>query len=244
MGVKKTRTNRAAERDASRKFKLWVRNLWKHRAQRARARAVHVPHKSGWLCIHRYEGAWNSATGNGYYGGLQMDVGFQRLVRTAPASLEGHGEPLDAPRADVGRRARTPERSRLLPVAQHGAFLWTDLVSRHGPRLTSDQALAQRPAAQEEGSREARRPGGQVRRRVCARAPAFAPREAGQERRVTFFFSQPSTGLYSCRPQNRHDASQQHFGGCLRCSGHGAGSPCRAASAGSREYCVAPLRDR
>jgi hypothetical protein len=29
------------------------------------------------LCIHRYEGAWNSNTGNGYYGGLQMDLTFQ-----------------------------------------------------------------------------------------------------------------------------------------------------------------------
>jgi hypothetical protein len=29
------------------------------------------------LCIHRFEGAWDSNTGNGYYGGLQMDVGFQ-----------------------------------------------------------------------------------------------------------------------------------------------------------------------
>lgn len=28
-------------------------------------------------CIHRYEGAWNANTGNGYYGGLQMDLGFQ-----------------------------------------------------------------------------------------------------------------------------------------------------------------------
>ena len=32
----------------------------------------------GLLCIHRYEGAWNSNTGNGYYGGLQMDYGFMR----------------------------------------------------------------------------------------------------------------------------------------------------------------------
>jgi hypothetical protein len=30
-------------------------------------------------CIHRYEGAWTSNTGNGYYGGLQMDIPFQRL---------------------------------------------------------------------------------------------------------------------------------------------------------------------
>jgi hypothetical protein len=29
------------------------------------------------LCIHHYEGAWNANTGNGYYGGLQMDLGFQ-----------------------------------------------------------------------------------------------------------------------------------------------------------------------
>ena len=38
----------------------------------------------GWLndsfmCIHHYEGAWNANTGNGYYGGLQMDVTFQSL---------------------------------------------------------------------------------------------------------------------------------------------------------------------
>jgi hypothetical protein len=28
------------------------------------------------LCIHSHEGAWNSDTGNGYYGGLQMDYNF------------------------------------------------------------------------------------------------------------------------------------------------------------------------
>lgn len=31
-----------------------------------------------WRCIHEHEGAWNANTGNGYYGGLQMDVSFQR----------------------------------------------------------------------------------------------------------------------------------------------------------------------
>lgn len=30
------------------------------------------------LCVHRGEGAWNSHTGNGYFGGLQMDLRFQR----------------------------------------------------------------------------------------------------------------------------------------------------------------------
>jgi len=33
--------------------------------------------ESAFLCIHRYEGAWNANTGNGYYGGLQMDRAFQ-----------------------------------------------------------------------------------------------------------------------------------------------------------------------
>lgn len=29
------------------------------------------------LCIHSHEGAWNANTGNGYYGGMQMDYSFQ-----------------------------------------------------------------------------------------------------------------------------------------------------------------------
>lgn len=29
-----------------------------------------------WICIHKYEGAWTSNTGNGYYGGLQMNWDF------------------------------------------------------------------------------------------------------------------------------------------------------------------------
>ena len=33
---------------------------------------------NGLMCIHSYEGSWNANTGNGYYGGLQMDVGFQQ----------------------------------------------------------------------------------------------------------------------------------------------------------------------
>jgi hypothetical protein len=32
---------------------------------------------ASFLCIHHYEGAWNANTGNGYYGGLQMDRSFQ-----------------------------------------------------------------------------------------------------------------------------------------------------------------------
>jgi len=39
------------------------------------------PHFREWLCIHRYErgaAGWRTNTGNGYYGGLQMDISFQR----------------------------------------------------------------------------------------------------------------------------------------------------------------------
>lgn len=35
-----------------------------------------IPHEADWLCIHSYEGAWTDDTGNGYYGGLQMDETF------------------------------------------------------------------------------------------------------------------------------------------------------------------------
>lgn len=31
-----------------------------------------------WNCIHSHEASWDANTGNGYYGGLQMDMSFQR----------------------------------------------------------------------------------------------------------------------------------------------------------------------
>jgi hypothetical protein len=38
------------------------------------------------LCIHEKEGAWDSNTGNGYYGGMQFDLGTW-------ASAGGTGRP-------------------------------------------------------------------------------------------------------------------------------------------------------
>lgn len=32
----------------------------------------------GFTCIHRYEGSWTANTGNGFYGGLQMNWDFMR----------------------------------------------------------------------------------------------------------------------------------------------------------------------
>jgi hypothetical protein len=51
--------------------------LWRRRAAAAEARAHHPPHLRAWLCIHRYEGSWRDP-GAPYYGGLQMDLSFQR----------------------------------------------------------------------------------------------------------------------------------------------------------------------
>jgi len=54
-----------------------VRSIWHYRADAAsRAFRRGPAHKLAWLCIHRYEGSWTD-TGSPYYGGLQMDIGFQ-----------------------------------------------------------------------------------------------------------------------------------------------------------------------
>ena len=63
-------------------YRNWVRNLWRTRADRAQRRAESPPHRRQWLCIHRHERhpaqGWRTRTGNGFYGGLQMDISFQR----------------------------------------------------------------------------------------------------------------------------------------------------------------------
>lgn len=45
----------------------------------ARTSTAANPHSlvRAFLCIHRYEGSWTDP-GAPYYGGLQMDIGFQR----------------------------------------------------------------------------------------------------------------------------------------------------------------------
>jgi hypothetical protein len=63
-------------------IRQWVLELWRGRALQARRRALHPPYHQRWLCIYRYERdpaqGWRTNTGNGLYGGLQMDLGFQR----------------------------------------------------------------------------------------------------------------------------------------------------------------------
>jgi hypothetical protein len=50
---------------------------WGERLALVHKKAQHPPHLSQFLCIHHYEGSWTD-TGAPYYGGLQMDVGFQQ----------------------------------------------------------------------------------------------------------------------------------------------------------------------
>jgi hypothetical protein len=52
-------------------------------------------HYRGWICIHNREGAWNSNTGNGYYGGLQATYGWfgvSRMDLLSPLAQMRHAE--------------------------------------------------------------------------------------------------------------------------------------------------------
>lgn len=49
---------------------------WQARATAMLRKAAHPPYASAFACIHRYEGSWTDG-GAPYYGGLQMDLGFQ-----------------------------------------------------------------------------------------------------------------------------------------------------------------------
>jgi len=71
--------------------------LWRRRAVEAQRLAEHPPHKAAFLCIHRFEGSWHDGDGP-YYGGLQMDLGFQRTYAPWLLRLKGtadHWTPLE-----------------------------------------------------------------------------------------------------------------------------------------------------
>ena len=78
----RTPTNYSELQTRSHAYRTWVRDFWRARAAAAERRAASPPRRSQWLCIHRHERhpaqGWATRTGNGYYGGLQMDISFQR----------------------------------------------------------------------------------------------------------------------------------------------------------------------
>jgi hypothetical protein len=78
----------SAEESRSLRYHRWVLRLWERRAAHAWRQALDPPHEREWLCIHRYEGRWNDPDAP-YYGGLQMDLEFQRTY--APELLFRQG---------------------------------------------------------------------------------------------------------------------------------------------------------
>jgi hypothetical protein len=63
-------------------------NHWLRRDRRYLYRLTHPPHLRQWLCIHRYEGSWTDS-GFPHWGGLQMDMSFQRTY--GPAEFRKYG---------------------------------------------------------------------------------------------------------------------------------------------------------
>jgi hypothetical protein len=77
MGKPQTPASDDVTRSRSPHYRRWVLRLWVKRAERVRRQAFRPPRKRAWLCIHRHEGRWNDPNAP-YYGGLQMDLAFQR----------------------------------------------------------------------------------------------------------------------------------------------------------------------
>lgn len=86
MGLSKIAYRWIAESHPARRIQIltyWTRTQRHaakkyHRWRRARIIAAHnTPWSASWyngaICVHEHEGAWNSNTGNGYYGGMQFD---------------------------------------------------------------------------------------------------------------------------------------------------------------------------
>jgi hypothetical protein len=82
MGTRITPTAFSERKSNNVRYLDWLEGLWQRRAHRARRKAARPPHLEAWECIHRFERhptqGWSTQTGNGYYGGLQMSLGFQQ----------------------------------------------------------------------------------------------------------------------------------------------------------------------
>ena len=119
--------------------------------------AENPPHRSDWLCIHRYERnphqGWRTHTGNGYYGGLQMDISFQRAYGRELLRRKGTADRWTAlEQMWVAERAYQ-QRARLLPLAEHRPLLRPDLVvlvGAAGPPLPQPHGEEDREDGQHE----------------------------------------------------------------------------------------------
>jgi hypothetical protein len=77
MFARRHPTRFAERRTKSVAYLRWLKKTWVARHTVAKRKASRPPHYNEWLCIHKYEGAWNDPNAP-YYGGLQMDMSFQR----------------------------------------------------------------------------------------------------------------------------------------------------------------------
>jgi hypothetical protein len=119
MGRPRTRTVHSARHSQAVQYRQWVLDLWKRRARQAHREASNPPHLAQWRCIHRGERnpaqGWATNTANGYYGGLQMDLGFMRTYGRGLLARKGTADrwtPLEqmwvAERAHASGRGFTP----------------------------------------------------------------------------------------------------------------------------------------
>lgn len=93
MRVSRTRSTRAAERTNDPDHRRAILDSWRDKARARKRQAQNPPRLRSWLCIHRHERhpaqGWRTRTGNGFYGGLQMDLFFQRTY--GPELLRAKG---------------------------------------------------------------------------------------------------------------------------------------------------------
>ena len=88
MQVERTPYSGTHEQSMSRAYRKWVLSIWERRAKQAWRKATRPPHYDEWMCIHRYEGSWVDPDAP-YYGGLQMDLGFQRAYGAELLATKG-----------------------------------------------------------------------------------------------------------------------------------------------------------
>lgn len=91
MGMPLTPTNGSYKTTRSSKYRAWVLGHWQKLNRDVYQRFIAVPNAGAWHCIlwHEARNNWHIDTGNGYYGGLQMDMTFQRTYGTYLLALKG-----------------------------------------------------------------------------------------------------------------------------------------------------------
>jgi hypothetical protein len=101
-----------------------------------------VGNEDDWKCIHRYERdrrypagsakAWATHTGNGYYGGLQMDIEFQRTHGLDLLRAKGTADRwTDREQMMVAERARRGLRTSLDENGK--VYIWQDKPRGYNP---------------------------------------------------------------------------------------------------------------